>query len=112
MTLLVRKMKTQRRVKRSSSHQEKSVRRNSYLARASILSFSFPIPQLIGLGRLVMCGAYTATIPSGSRLSVYRLLAGVYYATGRCQGKGRERAYEMTLGLGGGNILTSYSYLQ
>ena len=59
--------------------------RSCYLAIASILSLSFSLPQLIGLGHLVMCGAYTATIPPGSRLSVYRLLAGVYYAQGRCQ---------------------------
>lgn len=64
--------------------------RSCYLA--PILSFSFSLPQLIGLGHPVMCGAYTATIPPGSRLSTYRLLAGVYYAEGRCQreGGGRE----------------------
>ncbi|KAK1893261.1 putative serine/threonine-protein kinase roco9, partial [Dissostichus eleginoides] len=39
--------------------------------------------HFIGPGHPVMCGAYTATIPPGSRLSVYRLLAGVYYAEGR-----------------------------
>lgn len=55
-------------------------------ALASILPpSSSSLPHLIGLGHLVMCGAYTATIPPGSRLSVYRFLAGVYYTQGRCQ---------------------------
>lgn len=75
-----------RKKKRHSRRQEKSVCRSCYLA--PILSFSFSLPQLIGLGHPVMCGAYTATIPPGSRLSTYRLLAGVYYAEGRCQGEG------------------------
>lgn len=70
------------------SSREKSVRRSCYLAIAPISSFSFSPPQLIVLGHPVMCGAYTATIPPGSRLSMYRLLAGVYYAEGRCQGEG------------------------
>lgn len=39
----------------------------------------------MGLSQLVMCGASTATIPPDSWLSVYRLLAGVYYSEGRCQ---------------------------
>ena len=76
--------------KRRSTRKEKSVRRSCYLAVAPISSFSFSPPQLIGLGHPVMCGAYTATIPPGSRLSMYRLLAGVYYAEGRCQ-RERER---------------------
>ena len=71
--------------KRCSNHEEKSACRRCYLAVAPISSFSFSPPQLIGLGHPVMCGAYTATIPPGSRLSMYRLLAGVYYAEGRCQ---------------------------
>lgn len=50
-----------------------------------------PPPQLIGLGHPVMCGASTATIPPGPRLSTYRSLAGVYYAEGRCQEEGRGR---------------------
>lgn len=90
---------------------EKSVWRSCYLAKASILFFSFCLPQLIGLGHLVMRGAYTATIPPGSRLSVYRLLAGVYYAQGRCQREG-GRGRETGIGLGGGNILTAHSYVQ
>ncbi|KAK2902307.1 hypothetical protein Q8A73_012053 [Channa argus] len=39
--------------------------------------------KLIGHGHPVMCGACSATIPPSSRLSMYRLLAGVYYAEGR-----------------------------
>lgn len=70
-----------------------------YLAVAPILSFSFVPPQFIGPGHPVMCGAYTATIPPGSRLSVYRLLAGVYYAEGRCQ---REGEREVLVGGGRG----------
>lgn len=69
-----------------------------YLATAPVSSLSFSPPQLIGLGHPVMCGAYTATIPPGSRLSVYRLLAGVYYAEGRCQRGGGERWWGCTEG--------------
>lgn len=82
--------------RRCSNHQQKSKCRSCYLAVAPISSFS--PPQLIGLGHPVMCGAYTATIPPSSRLSMYRLLAGVYYAEGRCQREG-ERG-----GGGGGGL--------
>lgn len=81
------------------------------------MSFSFSPPQLIGLGHPVMRGAYTATIPPGSRLSAYRLLAGVYYAEGRCQSEGRggergggEGRWKTEWELGGGNVLTAHSY--
>lgn len=73
--------------KRCSNNLQKC--RSCYLAVAPISSFSSS-PHLIGLGHPVMCGGYTATIPPGSRLSMYRLLAGVYYAEGRCQREGRE----------------------
>ncbi|KAK2837493.1 hypothetical protein Q5P01_014705 [Channa striata] len=58
-------------------------RQKRYLVVTPILFFPFSPPPLTGFGHPVMCGACTATIPSGSRLSVYRLLAGVYYAEGR-----------------------------
>lgn len=64
------------------------------------MSFSFSLTQLIGLGHPVMCGAYTATIPASSQLSMYWLLAGVYYAEGRCQREG-----ERGRGSGGGDAM-------
>lgn len=54
---------------------------------SALLPVSFScLPQIIGLSHLVMCGAYAATIPPDSWLSVYRLVAGVYYSEGRCRG--------------------------
>lgn len=85
-----KKKKKKKREKDVGDHQEESVCRSCYLAAAPISSFSFSPPQLIGLGHPVMCGAYTATIPPGSQLSMYRLLAGVYYAEGRCQSEGEK----------------------
>lgn len=79
-------------VKRRPRHREESEWRRCYLAIAPVSSLLFSPLQLIGLGHPVMCGVYTATIPPGSRLSVYRLLAGVYYAEGRCQ---RRRGSEV-----------------
>lgn len=61
----------------------KSKDKKGYSALPPISSFC--PPQIIGLSQLVMCVAYTATIPPDSWLSVYRLLAGVYYSEGRCQ---------------------------
>lgn len=78
----------------------RGVCRSCYLAQVPVSSFSFSPLQLIGLGHPVMCGACTATIPPGSRLSVYRLLAGVYYAEGRCQGEGER--WWWGAGTGGG----------
>lgn len=80
--------------KRCSNLLQKSKCRRCYLAVAPISSFSSS-PRLIG--HPVMCGGYTATIPPGSRLSMYRLLAGVYYAEGRCQ-RGERRG-------GGGGVI-------
>lgn len=63
----------------------KSKSKRGYSALPPISSFC--LLQIIGLSHLVMCGAYTATIPPDSWLSMYRLLAGVYYSEGRCQGE-------------------------
>lgn len=63
----------------------KSKSKNGFSALIPISSFC--LPQIIGLSHLVICGAYTATIPPGSWLSMYRSLAGVYYSEGRCQGE-------------------------
>lgn len=84
---------------RCSNHQQKSKCGSCYLALAPIVSFSFSLPQLIGLGHPVMCGAYTATIPASSQLSMYWLLAGVYYAEGRCQREGERGSG------GGGDVM-------
>lgn len=63
----------------------KSKSKKGYSALPPISSFC--LPQITGLSHLVMCGAYTATIPPDSWLSMYRLLAGVYYSEGRSQGE-------------------------